>query len=202
MLAQLSEIQRPLLVEAGVDPGGFDGDVEIESFEKAADPGQAGVGMRPQIHLAHPVVLEVDHPSPERRGVVDPEEGGMGAEGEVIVDLIAIAEYFHVRKIRFPGQKLAGDALGQGANRVGNRRGGIRRGVPGLEVHVAKDDRGRGLAPGPERQNPDAPVGGASGLDQTESQAQAPLVEVALEAVKGADLGETSGGPRRPEPGG
>ncbi len=89
-----------------------------------------------EVVLAHAVVLEVDHPSPDRWSEVNPKERRMGAIGGVVVDLIAIAEDLHVRKGSGRMQEVPSHSFRDDLDRIGNTRPHVPIVLIRLEVDV------------------------------------------------------------------
>ena len=112
----------------------------------------------------------------------------MVAEGEVVVDLVPVAEDLHAREDLLPVQELTGEPVGDDRDGVGDALG-----VPGLEVDVGDRPEGPQHPPAGRQDQVDGAVGAAPGLDQAEAEAKPPLVEVALEAVEGPDLPQRAG---------
>ena len=171
-----------------MDARALDLHVELEAPEEEAQGVQGGVRVGRLLVDADAVVLEVDHAPEERGRVVDAQEGGVVAEGEVVVDLVPVAEDLDAREGLLAVEELAGEP-------VGDHRDGVRdaEGLLGLEVDVGDlpDALQHPLAGRQDEVH--GAVRAAPGLDQPESEPQPPLVQVALEAVERPDLPEGAG---------
>ena len=172
-----------------MDPGVFHPDVVFEFQKKLLNGFQRDVGVQVDFVLADAIIFQVNHAAPQRGREIDPQERGVVEEGEVVVDLVTVAEHPDAGKALLPVQNLAAEAVDHDLYGIGDFRQGS--GIPfGTEVNILEvpgdmKDPARG-----SYGEGDRAVGGPARLHQAKAQAQAALVQIALEPVQGSDPAE------------